>query len=52
MPRATDEENLRAMSDMILALGSLLTKRRENAYRVGFIVHTSASLGFARCSHS
>ena len=36
-----------AKGDMILALGSLLTKRRENAYRVGFIVHTSAALGFA-----
>ena len=36
-----------AKGDMILALGSLLTKRRENAYRVGLIVHASAAFGFA-----
>jgi len=33
--------------DMILALGSLLTKTRENAYRVGFFVHVTAAMGFA-----
>lgn len=33
--------------DMILALGSLITKSRENAYRVGLIVHATAAIGFA-----
>jgi hypothetical protein len=33
--------------DMILALGSLITKSRENAYRVGLIVHATAAFGFA-----
>lgn len=33
--------------DMILALGSLITKSRDNAYRVGFIVHATAAIGFA-----
>ena len=32
--------------DMILALGSLITKSRDNAYRVGFIVHATAAIGF------
>jgi uncharacterized membrane protein YagU involved in acid resistance len=32
---------------MVLALGSLLTKTRENAYRVGLIVHATAAIGFA-----
>jgi len=32
--------------DMVLALGSLLTKSRENAYRVGLIVHATAAIGF------
>ena len=32
--------------DMILALGSLLTKTRDNAYRVGLMVHATAALGF------
>lgn len=32
--------------DMILALGSLITKSRENAYRVGLIVHATAAIGF------
>lgn len=32
--------------DMILALGSLITKSRENAYRVGLIVHVTAAVGF------
>jgi hypothetical protein len=36
-----------ARGDMILALGSLLTKSRANAYRVGFIVHATAAIGFA-----
>ncbi|HEX2862784.1 MAG TPA: hypothetical protein VHN79_14145 [Lacunisphaera sp.] len=35
-----------ARGDMVLALGSLLTKSRENAYRVGLIVHATAALGF------
>jgi hypothetical protein len=35
-----------AKGDMILALGSLLTKRRDNAYRIGLIVHTAAAFGF------
>ena len=33
--------------DMILALGSLLTKTRDNAYRVGLVVHATAAVGFA-----
>jgi hypothetical protein len=33
--------------DMILALGSLITKSRDNAYRVGLIVHVTAAMGFA-----
>lgn len=33
--------------DMILALGSLITKSRDNAYRVGLIVHATAAFGFA-----
>ena len=36
-----------AKGDMILALGSLLTKTRENAYRVGLIIHAAAAIGFA-----
>lgn len=32
--------------DMILALGSLITKSRDNAYRVGLIVHATAAIGF------
>jgi hypothetical protein len=32
--------------DMILALGSLITKTRDNAYRVGLIVHVTAAVGF------
>lgn len=36
----------RSKGDMILALGSLLTKRREHAHRVGFIVHGAAALAF------
>jgi hypothetical protein len=37
----------RARGDMILALGSLLTKSRENAYRVGLVIHATAAVGFA-----
>ena len=36
----------RVKGDMILALGSLLTKRREHAHRVGLIVHAAAALAF------
>lgn len=36
-----------AQGDMILALGSLLTRSRENAYRVGLVVHATAAAGFA-----
>ena len=36
-----------AKGDMILALGSLLTKSRENAYRVGLVIHATAAVGFA-----
>lgn len=36
-----------ARGDMILALGSLLTKTRENAYRVGLVIHATAAIGFA-----
>jgi len=35
-----------ARGDMVLALGSLLTKSRDNAYRVGLIVHATAAIGF------
>jgi hypothetical protein len=33
--------------DMVLALGSLITKSRDHAYRVGLIVHATAAFGFA-----
>ncbi|HYC71585.1 MAG TPA: hypothetical protein VEB66_10290 [Opitutaceae bacterium] len=36
-----------AKGDMILALGSLVTKTRDNAYRVGLVVHATAAIGFA-----
>ncbi len=36
----------RSKGDMILALGSLLTKRRDHAHRVGLIVHAAGALGF------
>ncbi len=36
-----------AKGDMILALGSLLTKSRENAYRTGLFIHVTAAMGFA-----
>ncbi len=37
----------RVKGDMVLALGSLITKSRDNAYRVGLIVHATAAFGFA-----
>jgi hypothetical protein len=37
----------RTKGDMILALGSLITKTRANAYRVGLVVHATAAIGFA-----
>jgi len=36
-----------AKGDMILALGSLVTKSRDNAYRVGLIIHATAAVGFS-----
>jgi hypothetical protein len=36
-----------ARGDMILALGSLVSKSRDNAYRVGLIIHVTAAIGFA-----
>ncbi|MBI2497038.1 MAG: hypothetical protein HYV75_03650 [Opitutae bacterium] len=36
-----------AKGDMLLALGSLLTKSRANAYRVGLVIHVTAAVGFA-----
>ena len=36
-----------AKGDMILALGSLLNKSRDNAYRVSLVIHATASVGFA-----
>ncbi len=33
--------------DMILALGSLVTKSRVNAYRTGLFIHGISALGFA-----
>jgi hypothetical protein len=36
-----------AKADMIVALGSLLTKSRENAWRVGAILHLVSAIGFA-----
>ncbi len=36
-----------AKGDMVLALGSLLTKSRENAYRVGLVIHAIVAIGFA-----
>lgn len=36
-----------AKADMIVALGGLLTKRRENAWRVGAFVHVVAAVVFA-----
>ena len=36
-----------AKGDMILALGSLLSKSRDNAYRIGLVIHVTAAVGFA-----
>ena len=36
-----------ASGNMIVALGSLITKSRENAFRVGAIVHAISAVGFA-----
>lgn len=33
--------------DMILAIGSLVTKSRDNAYRVGVVIHAIAAIGFS-----
>jgi uncharacterized membrane protein YagU involved in acid resistance len=33
--------------DMIVALGSLLTRTRDNARRVGLVIHITAAVGFA-----
>lgn len=35
-----------AKADMIVALGSLFTRTRENAWRVGATLHAAAALGF------
>ena len=36
-----------AKADMIVALGSMFTKSRENAWRVGALLHTLSAIGFA-----
>jgi hypothetical protein len=36
-----------AKADMIVALGSLFTKSKENAWSVGATLHAAAALGFA-----
>ena len=36
-----------AKADMLVALGSLLTKSRENAWRVGAVLHLISAIGFA-----
>lgn len=36
-----------AKGNMIVALGSLITKSRDNAFRVGAIVHAICAVGFA-----
>ena len=36
-----------AHGSMIVALGGLLTKSRDNAFRVGAILHTISAIGFA-----
>jgi len=36
-----------AKADMIVALGSLLTKSRDNAWRVGAVLHLISAIGFA-----
>lgn len=35
--------------NMIVALGSLITKSRNRAFRVGLIVHVISAVGFAAC---
>jgi hypothetical protein len=36
-----------ARANMIVAVGSLLTKNRDNAWRVGVAVHLTSAIGFA-----
>jgi hypothetical protein len=36
-----------AKADMLVALGSLLTKSRDNAWRVGAVLHATSAIGFA-----
>lgn len=36
-----------AKADMLVALGSLLTKSRDNAWRVGAVLHVISAIGFA-----
>lgn len=36
-----------AQGDMIVAIGSLITKSRDNAFRVGAIIHAICAVGFA-----
>ena len=36
-----------AKGDMIVAIGSLVTKSRDNAFRVGAIIHAICAVGFA-----
>jgi hypothetical protein len=36
-----------AKADMVVALGSLFTKSRANAWRVGAIIHAFSAIGFA-----
>jgi hypothetical protein len=36
-----------AKADMVVALGSLFTKSRETAWRVGALIHSIAAIGFA-----
>src|ERR1051326_317870 len=36
-----------AKADMVIALGSLLTRNRDNAWRVGAIIHLFSAIGFA-----
>jgi len=36
-----------AKADMILALGSLITKSRENGFRVGMVIHAASAVVFA-----
>jgi hypothetical protein len=36
-----------AKADMLVALGSMVTKSRENAWQVGAVLHTISAIGFA-----